>query len=291
MKTIKKQRIGAHEVVGGFDILPVDPELTRQRNIKELKKTTEQADFVAKQGEYDVCYRNYKKHEGNAKALYGKKVVEICDGDLVKAAWLKRDDVLDKMSAQERSALDTEERLMKGYEGKGQVIESELESLFLKLRAKESELAVVNTVFSEPRANEVSLPEAEVDDLIQKHLAKTDKQQLLLDGAYIEDFRGTYYVCGVSGEWSTKEITELGILPAEGDILESDLTEEQREDIRIQGMTTEEKNIEKAARIEEAKNSAAHMLNVLTIEDDPDATTKARDWYSAEVVKIEDKYS
>lgn len=301
MKTIRIKKIDGFDIVDGFGIAPIDPQATRERCKPIMEQTPEAIGIVKKSDERRLNYGRINQHKKNASALYSRKVFEIASGDVEKIMTLTRDKVLAEMTAQEKAALDSEEKLMQSYQAQDLIIDEQIKPLAAELEKKAAEILKNNPVYFEPRENEIVLTDQETSDLMRAHLAKTENQQLLQGGTYVDDFRGKqYFYKDSGGVWveseviSALDVTMQTVVVDEyeaGAIEKADLTAGQLEEIRMQALDVAGKDTEKQSVIDSTAEQAAIMRDRLDIQGDAAADTKARDWYNAEVVKIEAKYA
>jgi len=146
---------------------------------------------------------------------------------------------------------------------------------------------------------DISVPN--FDELMQKWMSKTENEQITINGEVVEDFRGKQYFYKADGSWVESEIiSDLGITKntvvadeyQDQAIEKADLTPEQLEEIRVQGLSAEEKTAEKENAIDQAATQAATMRSKLEIQGATAAKAKAdaQAWYQEQLIIIEAKY-
>jgi hypothetical protein len=168
------------------------------------------------------------------------------------------------------------------------------------LKAKKLQLINDNAVYQETAYNQINSTDVQYNDFKIKLVSicnSNKKQYLINDGNIIEDNRGrTVWIKNV--KWISRKLQFLTDIKDTLEIWEDELTEEQKTEIvnqveadRIAGLTEEEKTAEKEQLINGLLREAAIMKSELEIQSDPNALQKSQDWYSAEVLKVEEKYS
>jgi uncharacterized protein YqgV (UPF0045/DUF77 family) len=144
-----------------------------------------------------------------------------------------------------------------------------------------------------------TVDQATWDDLVEKMKLLNEGERLLDDGTVVVDQVGTKYWTKPTDTWIETEITELGdTVPASGAFLHEDLTTaqlveiaDQRELDRIAALTTEEKDQEKQAMIDQAARDAGALKSQYEIENRLDPLGDAQAWYAAKVAEIDAKYT
>jgi len=183
-------------------------------------------------------------------------------------------------------------------------LKKEIPDLNYILRLKKISLIKANAIYQETGRNQIDLTELQYNIYktklidIKNYFETTGKLRYLIsDGSIIDDNRGCI-LWSFGDKWKKRIFQFLTDTIDTLEILESELTEEQKEQIRIQleeerfdALTPEEKENEKASMIAGALSQSVQMRNELEILDDPDALQKVQDWYGIEVLKIEEKYS
>jgi len=273
-KTIKYKTVGQYMVIDSFDELPIDPAQTEIANRNAIESLPEKLAIDSKMEELAVLrdnpvqptFEQVEQFNSELKALHD--AFEICKNACINS----------------------------------------------------------NLIYAHPRANEVALTDSQYEQIKAMYDQKGKNKQVIIDiiqiestiedqagneftvlfpqlsrGAeLIDDFIGCqYFYQDIGGIWIASDvISELGINKSmvvpdeelENAIESKDLTAEQREEIRIQGLTDEQKLEEKAVEIQRILSLAGQMRSELEILNDPDALTKAQDFYTAESAIIQQKY-
>jgi len=276
--TIKYKTAGQYVIIASFDELPIDPVQTIIINKDAIESLPE-------------------------KLAVDTKMEEI-------------------LALRDYLTLNPSDELKEQFEQ----LESELKALQDEFEIAENLCINSNLVYAHPRINEVALTDSTHEQIKAMYDQKAENKQVIIDmiqvesiikdrsgneftvllpqlsrGAeLIDDFIGCqYFYKDAGGIWIASDvISELGInksmVVPEGELenaIESkDLTAEQREEIRIQGLTDEQKLEEKAVEIRRILSLAGQMRSELEILNDPDALTKAQDFYATESAIIEQKY-
>lgn len=295
MQTIRTKTIQDKKIIIGFDKLPIDGKKTIETCAQMIEGTKEKQDVDQKIREHELEKAKARGFATQAGAIF-KYVAE----DLKKKdpqIVLSRDTVLNAMIPELKKELLGKEQSMRDHLGVANIKETELKGLSLILGEKSKDIRRSNPVYGEPQANREARTDADIEELREKLVAKTENQQLLSDGEYIDDFRGKFYNKKVDETWNRVPLTGLGVTKPAGSKWDGELTEEekleigtQNENERLAGLTPEDKAAEKQARLDSVLQASINMRSGLEIAGDPDALTKAQDWYNAEVVKINDKY-
>ncbi|MDD5006456.1 MAG: hypothetical protein PHS93_08025 [Candidatus Omnitrophica bacterium] len=191
-----------------------------------------------------------------------------------------------------------------------ETLQQDLPALNEKLKAKRLSLITEHAVYFETPGGQVDLTASQAYDFNKKLCAavqyfnQTQKRRLvLLTGEVVDDLRGKIAWNNINmgldipGEWKKRIIQFLNEKIETFEVLEDDLTDEQKKEIaeqleadRIANFTPEEKELEKQSRIGSVLNESIAMRSRLEIQRVPDALEQAQDWYDAELIKIEDKY-
>ena len=143
--------------------------------------------------------------------------------------------------------------------------------------------------------------EADPSKIIEARLK--DEKTIIKNGKWInvKDYIGKQYFYKADNEWIESEIiSELGITRdtvvvdkyQDQAIEKSELTGEQAEEIRFQGLTSDAKTKEKEMTIESALSQSIYMRSKLEIEGSSAevALTESQTFYQAELEKIDLKY-
>lgn len=138
-----------------------------------------------------------------------------------------------------------------------------------------------------------------VAGLMDLYLARGKNQQLLLSGEYIDDFRGCQYFYNDGKQWVESEvITDLGVNKntvvvdeyQDSAIEREDLTPEELEEIRFQGLGAAEKQAEFEQKEIDLTAQSINMRNELEIKGDADALVKSQEFYQTSLAELKTKY-
>jgi len=156
-----------------------------------------------------------------------------------------------------------------------------------------SDLFDKNAIYFEPSKYEVHVEDSVYENL--KSLFETNSL-VDIDGNVINDYRGVY-AYNNAGTWEKHIISRLNEEPDVDWIRRDDLTEsqtlevlEQKESIRIDGLTAQEKTFESDRLKEDVLEKSYVMRSKLEILSDPDALTKAQQYYTDECAAIDARY-
>jgi hypothetical protein len=306
MKTIKYKDIDGFRIVVGSGSLATDPveskkladnEVLKIANdgFKKLPELKQQLDLGA------------KKRMHSAKAFQAMGKAKILRGAALGALQKKELKTAEKFTAEQQKLEQESQQEL----GAAEITNRDLIAVKQKLEPKLRVIRKKNLAYCEPGANQlidratadlvmckptdemsdVLLPDGvTVGDLLDAFQAKTDNQQICVDGSIVADCRGEWYHKDNDGNWIVNVIEKIGVSPNEGDILKEDLTAEQQEEIRLQNLTSEQHEAEKQMLIDSALSQAANMKAKLEIQNDADALKKSQDWYAQRVTEIESKY-
>lgn len=321
--SLKYKQEGALTIIDRFDELPIDGKMTEIANREAISKFPESAQIIEKM--------NIKKgHHVKAKAA--KKVIRlgkqrIADGQtLLKMTDNdKEKELINIRIAGAQKVIEDEIKKESTFLKAADSVDPELNQLNRVHREKTKDLIRSNPIYCHPRKNEIALPDAKFNEL--KALFKSlNNQQIslviemedlvvidevgkepikapfakLVSHELIDDYRGNQYFYN-DGQWVASEvITQLGVTKStvvpdeyEAEAIESkDLTDEQREEIRLQGLTGDQKTTEKESAIQSALSQAAQMKTELEIQGSTaaKALTDSKAWYNEQVALIEAKY-
>lgn len=174
-------------------------------------------------------------------------------------------------------------------------LQEEAKPLKGPLKQKRIELIKENAIYFEPKQNEMIIDNDQHAELKTKELGEFGR--LCLDGSVVYDYTKETGYSKIGDGWVINTFP-FGAQISTEVILERDLTEEQKEEIaeqnekdRVAGLSAAGKEAEKLSAINSAASQAANMRNVLEIQSDPEALTKAQDFYNSEVEKINTKYA
>jgi hypothetical protein len=266
MKTILFKEIDGYEILTGFGNPAVDPIETRKAAGLVLETTEEYKQLAA------LRARNAEVQEQRRMAMT----------DLKK----------EKDPAKRRDA----ENRYKDAMMLAEQLESQAAELAPRFAEKERTCLRDNAVYFEPRPGERIVEDAEVGRLTVAVDAAGPGYLVDTAGTAVPDFRGKVFWLKTADGWTRQDVNTIGIEPVGKpyeDLNDSERLEvqEQLESERVAGLKAEEKNAEKAAAVDAAASQAALMRSKLEIQGDAKALDKAREWYDAEVVRIEALYA
>lgn len=182
-------------------------------------------------------------------------------------------------------------------------IEEKLKPLAKILKQEYRDLTIANAKYTGLPALEEYREDDEAETIADEMIAATQNNSLLAlndDGtrSEIPDYRGKKYWNKKSGSWTGVEISNIGVKPVSGAILDADLTESQREEIaeqhekeRIEKLSAKQKEAEKDSVIDSIAAQADSMRGKLEIQGDKNALKKAQEWYAEQLTEIELKYA
>lgn len=158
-----------------------------------------------------------------------------------------------------------------------------------------------HAIMEDSELTDVLVPDGQtVEGLISAWMSKGENQACGVDGVYIDDYRGKkYWYQDQSGVWFSTEFPYLDNRPEAGEILDADLTDEQRAEIneqqeteRVAGLSAEDKAAEFTARDEGLLGQAVVMRSGLEIQGATIAAakTQATAWYDSAVAELKIKY-
>ncbi|HJX81807.1 MAG TPA: hypothetical protein VJ248_07235 [Candidatus Udaeobacter sp.] len=154
-----------------------------------------------------------------------------------------------------------------------------------------------NTVYFQPGELEMLDKENKSAELIPLFLARTDREQLQIDGIIVPDFRGVRVF--IPGAWTDRVISKLGDKPDAHEIAEQDLTDENRAEIaavkeaaRLSKLTAEEKAAEVKMILDGLASQAAARKDeeIIKGESTDHALRNAQSWYREQEQKVKSKY-
>ena len=318
--------INGHEVVCGMGRTVVDPVQAKALAAQEMPNTAEQTRYLTKQETHRILiaglaqqlhakrlamqsdqivaaiqesteYINYEAVKASAdtstdagvKALadawnaYKLKEKEICGSDAnVNAALLETQEYADWLEA-------------------GQTANTEIKTAYEELLAKRRAIIENAEIFFTPKTGEEIITDEEAA-LQQSRLdALPEKSCLTKTGEIITDQRGEqfWYQDEYTMEWTQSSIIALGEeLPATG-VLQTEMTDalrteiaEQKEDIRIDAMTTEELQAEYDQVLLSVQREAVFLRSEKELAgiDSAQALTEAQAWLAAQDAELKIKY-
>ena len=183
---------------------------------------------------------------------------------------------------------------------------TEMIALKKAVNVKAKDILRSNPVHFENREGEFREGDAElggktVDEILSLHLAKGLNQQLKIDGTYVDDFKGCQYFFYDGLAWVESEtITALDVTKntvvvdefQDAAIEAADLSDEQREEIRFQKLSAEDKTAEFTAKDEALLAKSIDMRMGLEIQGVPKASalTQSQNFYNTELDILKTKY-
>ena len=289
MKTLRYKKDGEYLVFAKFDILPIDPEMTKIFNQKAINELPEQklaSQKIAENFGYEKKRRGIDRQIRIAKLKGNTIVSELKELEIVRAKML--------LCAEELSELNA------------------------SLTSKTKALIRENPIYSHPRRGEVPVSDDQAKDLLGM-ISSLKNEQIALEIEWedkviidekgkdpvmdsfptlvgyekIVDLRGKNYLWKQDGTWKFSEpITEIGIASTwpEGAIENKDLAPDQMDEIRMQELSDTDKEIEKNEALEAVLTGAAIMKSKLEIQGEVEALSKSQIWYQEQVDLIERKY-
>lgn len=260
MKTIIFEEIDGYQIIKGFGKLAIDPVETKKAAKAHIERLPE-----------TQAFRNHleatKKARLQLRELRAKKEI-VYRTRRVFTEKLQKD--LDL------SAENYEEKRKKSkdtYQNFEDAVKNYIKS---------------NPVYFQPGKNQKAIEDVDFVRLSAMYASRGGKL-CSIDGELLDDHRGKRYFDASLREIIVKNRIGPVKLPKSAREF-SELTDSERETVRIQGLSDEEKVIEKNARIDQLAEQAALMRTKLEITGDADALRKAQAYYSAELQKIEVLY-
>lgn len=117
------------------------------------------------------------------------------------------------------------------------------------------------------------------------------------DLSVITDYRGKYVFTLKGLDWTTRQISKLGDVPAKGEILESDLTSDQVSAIvqqvetkRIASLSPADKAYELSQKISALKTQAGRMYNEETVAGSSTALADSQSWLLTQTAALNKIY-
>lgn len=291
MNTAFIKEIDGIKVILGVDFEKLDPIKTGQK-IKPLIENS--SEFKSKKARLEKI-----------------KVLTIANDSLFRQGRqianrvaLAKSKQLSELKPEDFSSNETNS--LNGYNSKMIANNTEIESIKLdlvdiekNLKAKISELQKENGVFFElTNPYEIKVTKETHADFSEKLKKIADKKMFLTpEGEIITDNRNKTFYGIIDSKWIKKEIKLLSEIVDSSFKLDEDLTDEEKEEIKVQfendriiNLTDEEKEIEKNRLISNAMIESISLKSKLEIEGDSEALKKAQDFYNSEVLKIEEIY-
>lgn len=290
MIVAKIGNIDGIKTVIGLSELQVDPVETERAIKEEYQKCDEYQALAVRLTKIRSYTQGINSDEKSASRVFLRAAQRL--NKIVQD--VKRED----MNPSENQKLLELANLVMAKKGSIKSIEAELPEVDVNLKQKRISLMKIHAVYFEPGKDDVKISKAQVAEFRPKLKSRGKKQFLTLDGEIIDDNRGRItYFKNSDDSWNIKTIAVLNEKIDSLAIFSEDLTDEQRQEIgeyqeavRVFELNPIKKLEELEAMKEQAAGQAAFMRSKLEIQEDPDALTKAKDWYNAEVVKLEDKY-
>ena len=290
MIVAKTKDIDGIKTVIGLSELQVDPVETERAIKEEYQKSDEYQALAVRLTKIRSYTQGINSDEKSASKVFLRAAQRL--NKIVQD--VKRED----MNAGENEKLLELANLVMAKRGSIKSIEAELPEVDVNLKQKRLELMNKHAVYFEPGKDDVKLSEIQVAEFRPKLKSRGKKQFLTLDGEIIDDNRGRItYFKNSDDSWNIKTIAVLNEKIDSLAVFSEDLTDMQRQEVaeyqeavRIAGLDVIKKSEELESMKEQAAGQAAFMRSKLEIQEDSDALTKAKDWYNAEVSKLEDKY-
>lgn len=143
------------------------------------------------------------------------------------------------------------------------------------------------------------LPDGQtVAGLVGVFMAKGEHEQVTVDGEIIPDYRGQSVWFKSAGEWMKLADIKLGASLSDTDILDADLTGEQRAEIaaqqeqnRIASLSDDERKAEYDTARAALAQEAQKMETTLKFDGDVDYQTKAQAFYDESLAELKLKYN
>jgi hypothetical protein len=154
-----------------------------------------------------------------------------------------------------------------------------------------------NTVYFQPGELEMLDKENKSAELIPLFLARTDREQIQIDGIIVPDFRGVRVF--IPGTWTDRVISKLGDKPGAHEIAEQDLTDDHRSEIaavkesaRLAKLTPDEKAAEVKMILDGLASQAAARKDeqIIKGESTDIALRNAQAWYREQEAGVRSKY-
>lgn len=297
MKLIKHKLIDGIQVFIGVEKPAIDTKAAIDSANALIAEIPEQVEFNNKIKEGKKNARDALKHKRNFMGAYNNVVQQMKaeQADVV----IIRDVVLARMTPADLKKLIADEVLYNSYLAANKIVENHLTEIGGRLKVKSKEIRRANPVYCnyEGHPEKMMVEDSRAESLATAQAGKSKHEQIDIDGTVIDDFRGC--VChhkDGSDKWIKTTIDELGLKPT-FEIMEADLTDEQRAEIhaqneteRITGLSAEDKEAELAGMISGAMAQSVNMRSELEILGDADALTKSQEFYQGEVTRLEVVY-
>lgn len=320
MKTIKYQEIEGRIIYTGFDTLPADPVATQKVADAAIAETDEYKTIAKKAAEKQQHVTKAAEFKKKAVALYVAAEQAKAIGDNTNAA---------KFEAGQVKA-EQEMKNYQGAAGVLNSELQELKPAFTELvkqtrrdnrqfvGARKNEIiadsAIVEAIIAADLAKEENTV-LELDTEIQETItiaaddkAGTGEEQVLnlyslksSEVTAVPDYRGKQYFYKADGVWCESEvISSIGVTKntvvvdkyQDVCIEKNDLSDVQREEIRIQKLTAEELQTEYESRYNSLVSQAAQKKNELEItgSSSEEALSAAQEWLATETAVLKALY-
>lgn len=292
MYTAFIKEIDGIRIVFGLDSEKLDPVKTSIK-IKPIVENCNE--YKAKQGRLSRISALNIANDSLMKQ--GKKIINrVAIAKNVMPADLKNED----FTSGETNSLNGYNTKIKMNNDEIKAITEELKVCEENLKNKIIEIQKTNGVyFDVTNEYENRITDSVYADYSKKLEQINGKKMFLCeDGSIIIDNRNKTFYGVVDNKWIKKEIKLLSEKVDSSFKLYEDLSIEEKEEINIQfekerllNLTIEEKEAEKNSLISQAVTKAGIMRNELEIVGDPEALTKAQEYYNTEKLRIEKLYT
>lgn len=276
MKTKITQNIDGYDIIIGIGEAQIDGVATDKVTIPLLKDTAEYIAVEKAKNELSVAAGERYKAAGECNKIQ-TGILFAKDEETKKQLKFE----LQKMSLlYQQKAITQKEK------------EEALKPLAQPLMAKRKELFMANSVYFQPKEGETIITSDEATAIETAMISATENNCYVdINLKEICDNRGKTAWSKSGGTWSSRSITKLGDEIKSGEITEiNDEIIAQLESERISKLSAKEKEAEKTAAINSLGSQAAFMRSTLEIQGDSKALEKSKEWYNAEVEKINLKY-
>lgn len=301
MYAIKRKEIDGFDIITGFVRRPIDPVATQNAARVMIQGTTIEGDGNDGCAEWKALMDKKSEQSAvfDAVIMAKRKAGEaLKKAEEQKEISTKSDDpvVIATAEAQYRSWMTefaNQDKIYKAKQARLVEIESELKPISADFNEHVRQTHRDNPIYFEPNApDEIIMDEAETEELRVKFAALLSNKKLCTDGSEVFDHVGQTYHFQIDGVWGKRTIVTLGEFPGETEILESDLTSDQREEIRMQGMTDEQKAAEYDSVVAGIKSQAVTLRSQLELEGLPasDALEEAQTWMNDKIAEAAVKY-
>lgn len=320
--SIKYKNVGTVTVIDFFDEIPVDGESTRLSTKAAIEKLPESEKL---QDKLQVKTAYLKKvREANTAIKRTNDYIVNADAHFDELEEAEKPEVLANVE-RAKAAIDSWTKKRDAFQKQVDACDPDIATLSNAVAAKEREHKTEKAVYCHPRKNEVVPNPEQLEQYKTMFENKSENEQVKIQVQFVDkivvqdptngditapipeltgepsiiaDYIGCQYFWKVDDVWQNSEvISELGVVKedvARGDSIEkNDLTPEQAEEVRIQGLTVEEKEAEKQTNLDRVLQESINMKAGLEIQGSTAsaATTAARAWYDEQVLLINAKYT